>query len=69
MKKFANGKPIILVLGNEETGVSNVVLENCDKLVVLGDLVNGPNNNPFYDSSYVVKFLNSFHDNIVCLKG
>lgn len=35
MKKFANGKPIILVLGNEETGVSNVVLENCDKLVVI----------------------------------
>ena len=35
MKKFANKKPIILVLGNEETGVSNVVLENCDKLVVI----------------------------------
>ena len=24
-----------MVLGNEETGVSNVVLENCDKLVVI----------------------------------
>ena len=41
----------------------------CDKLVVLGDLVSGPINNEFYNTNYVINFLNSFRDNIICLKG
>lgn len=42
---------------------------NCDKLVVLGDLISGPSNNEFYDIDYVIRFLNSFCSNIICVKG
>lgn len=45
---------------------------NCDKLVVLGDLLYiGPKNkmNDGYDVEYVKNFLNSFKDKIICVKG
>lgn len=44
----------------------------CDKLIVLGDLFYfGPKNmgNEEYDAKYVVDFLNSFKDKIICVKG
>jgi len=35
LKKIADGKPVIVVLGNEEAGISNEVKENCDHLVII----------------------------------
>jgi hypothetical protein len=46
--------------------------ENCDKLVVLGDLYYiGPRNRMIegYDITFVKDFLNSFKDKLICLKG
>ena len=40
----------------------------CDKLIVLGDLYWG-NSQSDYDPKYVRKFLESFKDNLVCLRG
>lgn len=40
----------------------------CDKLIVLGDLYWG-NNGIDYDPKYVRKFLESFKDNLICIKG
>ena len=31
----ARGKPILIVLGNEENGISDVVRQNCDELVII----------------------------------
>lgn len=45
---------------------------NCDKLVVLGDLYYiGPRNKmkDYYDIDYVKNFLESFKDNLICLRG
>lgn len=44
----------------------------CDKLVVLGDLYYiGPRNKMIegYDISYVNEFLESFKDNLICIRG
>lgn len=44
----------------------------CDKLVVLGDLYYiGPRNKMIegYDINYVKEFLESFKDNLICIKG
>lgn len=41
---------------------------NCDKLIVLGDLYWG-NSQADYDPKYVRKFLESFKDNLVCIRG
>ena len=30
---IANNKPVLLVLGNEENGISKDVIENCDELI------------------------------------
>ena len=35
IKKLASGKPVILILGNEENGISDVVRQNCDHLVLI----------------------------------
>ena len=35
IKKIAAGKPVILILGNEEKGISDVVRQNCDHLVLI----------------------------------
>lgn len=40
----------------------------CDKLIVLGDLYFG-NSESDYDPKYVKKFLESFKDNLICIKG
>jgi len=45
---------------------------NCDKLVVLGDLYYiGPRNNISndYDINYVREFLSSFKDKLICIRG
>lgn len=42
---------------------------NCERMVVLGDLFNGPSNLEDYNPSYVLDFLNSFKDKIICMKG
>lgn len=42
---------------------------NCDKLVVLGDLFNGPSSLEYYNPLYVLEFLNRFKDKIICMKG
>lgn len=42
---------------------------NCEKLIVLGDLLNGPKHNMFYDSKAVKEFLNGFANKIICIKG
>ena len=45
---------------------------SCDKLVVLGDLYYiGPRNKMIegYDINYVKEFLESFKDNLICIKG
>ena len=31
----ASGKPVLIVLGNEENGISDVVKKNCDELVII----------------------------------
>lgn len=41
----------------------------CDKIVVLGDLLNGPAKNAYFDFQYVITFLNSLKDKIICMKG
>ena len=35
LKKAAGKKPILIVLGNEEHGISDVVRSNCDELVII----------------------------------
>ena len=35
MKSIRNGKPILVVLGNEEHGISDAVRSNCDQLVII----------------------------------
>lgn len=40
----------------------------CDKLIVLGDLYWG-NQEADYEPQYVRKFLESFKDNLICIKG
>lgn len=35
LKKICSGKPAIIVLGNEENGISNEVKHNCDNLVII----------------------------------
>ena len=45
---------------------------NCEKLIVLGDLYYiGPNNKSIgdYDISYVRDFLESFQDQLICMRG
>ena len=41
----------------------------CDKLIVLGDLLSGPNYLESYNPKTVINFLNEFRDKIICLKG
>ena len=31
----AGGKPVLIVLGNEESGISDIVRQNCDELVII----------------------------------
>ncbi len=40
----------------------------CEKLIVLGDLYWG-NSEADYDPKYIRKFLESFKDNLICIKG
>lgn len=35
IKKIAEDKPMLIVLGNEENGISEVVKKNCDELVII----------------------------------
>ncbi len=42
---------------------------NCDRIVVLGDLFNGPSILEDYNSLYVLEFLNSFKDKLICMRG
>lgn len=42
---------------------------NCDRIVVLGDLFNGPSSLKYYNPLYVLEFLNSFKDKIICMRG
>jgi len=35
IKKLSNGKPALIVLGNEEHGISKEVKENCDELIII----------------------------------
>lgn len=41
----------------------------CDKLIVLGDILNGPTYLDYYNPLDVIDFLNSFQNQIICLKG
>lgn len=42
---------------------------NCDRIVVLGDLFNGPARLECYNPLNVLEFLNKFKDKIICMKG
>lgn len=35
IKRLRNGKPLLIVLGNEETGISPIVKRECDNLVII----------------------------------
>lgn len=41
----SNKKPILIILGNEENGISDIVKSNCDELVIIpwADMKNGKN--------------------------
>ena len=43
IKSICNGKPAIVVLGNEEKGISEEVRQNCDELIIIpfGGMNNG----------------------------
>lgn len=35
LKKIADGKPVLLIMGNEENGISPIIKKSCDELVII----------------------------------